>query len=103
MIDQWYSDQRRNSSLTLLSIFLAIQRSTLGFFPSPSPAICPKPMFSFYFRTLASGLRTITTGLVSAATILGDSLPDGEYRITAYMRPGQVVELEAGMADLAVP
>ena len=43
------------------------------------------------------------TGLVSAATILGDSLPDGEYRITAYMRPGQVVELEAGMADLAVP
>ncbi len=42
-------------------------------------------------------------GLVSAATILGDSLPDGEYRITAYLRPGQIVELEAGMADLAVP
>ena len=43
------------------------------------------------------------TGLVSAATILGDSLPAGEYRITAYLRPGQIVELEAGMADLAVP
>ena len=43
------------------------------------------------------------TGLVSAASILGDSLPNGEYRITAYLRPGQIVELEAGMADLAVP
>jgi hypothetical protein len=42
------------------------------------------------------------TGLVSAATILGDSLPNGEYRITAYLRPGQMVELDAGMADLAV-
>jgi len=43
------------------------------------------------------------TGLVSAATILGDSLPNGEYRITAYLRPGEMVELDAGMADLAVP
>ncbi len=43
------------------------------------------------------------TGLVSAATILGDSLSNGEYRITAYLRPGQIVELDAGMADLAVP
>ena len=43
------------------------------------------------------------TGLMSAASILGDSLPNGEYRITAYLRPGQIVELEAGMADLAVP
>ncbi len=43
------------------------------------------------------------TGLVSAATVLGDNLPNGEYRITAYLRPGQIVELEAGMADLAVP
>ncbi len=42
-------------------------------------------------------------GLVSAATLLGDNLPSGEYRITAYLRPGQIVELEAGMADLAVP
>ena len=43
------------------------------------------------------------TGLVSAATILGDSLSNGEYRITAYLRLGQIVELDAGMADLAVP
>ena len=43
------------------------------------------------------------TGLVSAATILGDSLPNGQYRITAYLRPGQIVELEAGTAELAVP
>ncbi len=42
-------------------------------------------------------------GLVSAATILGDGLPNGEYRITAYLRPGQIVELEAGVADLAGP
>ena len=42
------------------------------------------------------------TSLVSAYTILGDDLPDGEYRITAYLRPGQIVELDAGMADLAV-
>ena len=45
----------------------------------------------------------VITGLVSAASILGDSLPNEEYRITAYLRPGQIVELEAGMADLAVP
>ena len=43
------------------------------------------------------------TGLVSAATILGDSLANGEYRITAYLRPGQMVELDAGVADLAIP
>jgi len=43
------------------------------------------------------------TGLVSAQTILGDSLPNGEYRITVYLRPGQMVELDAGMAHLAVP
>ena len=47
--------------------------------------------------------REFQTGLVSAATILGDSLPNGRYRITAYLRPGQIVELDAGTADLAVP
>ena len=47
--------------------------------------------------------QTFDAGLVSAATILGDSLPNGEYRITAYLRPGEIVELEAGVADLAVP
>ena len=43
------------------------------------------------------------TGMVSAAAILGDSLPNGKYRITAYLRPGQMVELDAGTVDLAVP
>ena len=43
------------------------------------------------------------TGLVSAATILGDALPNGEYRITVYLRPGQVLELEAGRTDLSLP
>ncbi len=47
--------------------------------------------------------KEFQTGLVSAQTILGDSLPNWEYRITAYLRPGQMVELDAGMADLAVP
>jgi len=51
---------------------------------------------------LAAGeRRTFDTGLVSAATILGGSLPDGKYRITVYLRPGQIVELEAGVVDLA--
>ncbi len=47
--------------------------------------------------------QVFQTSLVSAATILGDRLPNGEYRITAYLRPGQTVELEAGRVDLAVP
>ena len=53
---------------------------------------------------LAAGeSQEFQTGLVSARTILGDSLPNSEYRITAYLRPGQVVELDAGTVDLAVP
>jgi len=48
--------------------------------------------------------REFQTGLISAYTILGENLPDGEYRIAVYLRPnGQIVELDAGMADLAVP
>ena len=43
------------------------------------------------------------TGMLSAATILGDSLPNGEYRIAAYLRPGKIVERDAGRVDLAVP
>ena len=43
-------------------------------------------------------------GLVSAATILGSTLPSGEYRMTAYLRPvGDIVELEMGLIDLAQP
>ena len=43
------------------------------------------------------------TGMLSAATIIGDSLPNGEYRIAAYLRPGKIVERDAGRVDLAVP
>lgn len=44
------------------------------------------------------------TGLVSAYTILGTDLPDGEYRIAVYLSPGgQEVEIDAGLADLAIP
>ncbi len=43
-------------------------------------------------------------GLVSAGTILGSTLPSGEYRMTAYLRPGgDIVELEMGLIDLAQP
>ncbi len=43
-------------------------------------------------------------GLVSAGTILGEALPSGEYRMTAYLRPGgDIVELEMGLFDLAQP
>ena len=53
---------------------------------------------------LAPGeIEEFQTGLVSAQTILGDDLPNGDYRITAYLRPGEIVELDAGTADLAVP
>ena len=42
--------------------------------------------------------------LVSAGTILGNDLPSGEYRLTAYLRPdGDVVELEMGRFDLGQP
>ena len=38
-----------------------------------------------------------------AAAILGDSLPDGRYRLEAYLRGGGgEVTIEAGFADLAV-
>ncbi len=43
-------------------------------------------------------------GLVSAGTILGSTLPSGEYRMTAYLRPGgDIVELEMGLIDLDQP
>jgi hypothetical protein len=48
--------------------------------------------------------REVRTGLISATTILGENLPDGEYRIAVYLQPnGQTVELDAGAADLAIP
>lgn len=45
---------------------------------------------------------SVSTRPASAALILGDSLPAGRYRLTAYVRPdGRVVEVEVGEADLA--
>ena len=39
-----------------------------------------------------------------AARILGDSLPDGRYRLEAYTRPGPgELAVSAGVVDLAVP
>ena len=39
-----------------------------------------------------------------ARAILGDSLPNGRYRLEAYLRPsGKLVRVDAGAADLAVP
>ena len=46
--------------------------------------------------------KTISAPTISAAKILGDSLPNGTYYFTALTRPeGQRVELRAGSAALA--
>lgn len=50
------------------------------------------------------GSRSVPIRAVPGTGILGDSLPDGRYRITAYVRPdGRVIEVELGEADLSVP
>lgn len=47
--------------------------------------------------------RSMPIQAVSGTGILGDSLPEGRYRITAYVRPdGRVIEVELGEADLSV-
>lgn len=47
--------------------------------------------------------REVPVPPVDADQILGDTLPDGTYRLTAYLRPeGRVVEVEAGTVELAV-
>jgi hypothetical protein len=49
--------------------------------------------------------REIPTPNVSAYEILGNELPDGDYRIAVYLRPvdGAEVEIVAGTTDLAIP
>ena len=48
--------------------------------------------------------QEVPTPTASAYEILGEALPDGEYRITIYLRPdGEVVEIDAGTTDLAIP
>jgi hypothetical protein len=45
-----------------------------------------------------------TTPTASARDILGDTLPDGTYRIEVYLRPdGDVVEIDTGTVELAIP
>jgi hypothetical protein len=42
--------------------------------------------------------------MTSARAILGDSLPDGRYRLEAWLRPDSgPVFVEAGTVDLSVP
>jgi hypothetical protein len=45
-----------------------------------------------------------TTPTSSARDILGDTLPDGNYRITVYLRPdGEVAEIDTATVELAIP
>ena len=48
--------------------------------------------------------QQVLTPTASGYDILGEDLPDGEYRITIYLRPdGGEVEIDAGTAALAIP
>lgn len=48
--------------------------------------------------------QEVPTPTASGYDILGEDLPDGEYRITIYLRPdGGDVEIDAGTTDLAIP
>lgn len=55
-------------------------------------------------RLTPGNSKNILTPTASAAEVLGADRPDGAYRIAAYLRPGgEVVELNAGSVELAVP
>ena len=55
-------------------------------------------------RTVPGGGALELRGASDARDVLGDSLPDGRYYLTAVLRPnGETVEVPAGSADLAVP
>lgn len=48
--------------------------------------------------------ESYTTPTSSARDILGDTLPDGSYRISVYLRPdSEVVEIDTGTVELAIP
>lgn len=54
------------------------------------------------YRIAATQVREFSAPTISAATILGDSLPNGTYYISAVLRPnGKRLELDAGSAQLA--
>ena len=55
-------------------------------------------------RTIPGGSTIELRGASDARDVLGDSLPDGRYWLSAVLRPnGDVVEVPAGSADLDVP
>jgi len=57
-------------------------------------------------KTLGPGAsEEVRTPTASGYDILSDELPDGEYRITIYLRPigGEPVEIDAGTTQLAIP
>jgi len=53
-------------------------------------------------RLEAGESREFQSGLVSAATILDGGLAEGDYLISAYLRPADTVEIEAGSVELAI-
>ena len=55
-------------------------------------------------RTVPGGGALELRAASDARDVLGDSLPDGRYWLSAVLRPnGERVEVPAGSADLAVP
>jgi hypothetical protein len=55
-----------------------------------------------HFRIGGAAVREFDAPTISAATILGDSLPNGTYYISAVLRPnGKRIDLDAGSAQLA--
>jgi hypothetical protein len=54
------------------------------------------------FNINGNAAKEFMAPTISAATILGDSLPNGTYYLSAVVRPnGKRIELEAGSAPLA--
>jgi hypothetical protein len=54
------------------------------------------------FRVVRGEVKEFNAPTISAATILGDSLPNGTYYSSAVLRPnGKRIEVEAGSAPLA--
>lgn len=63
--------------------------------------VCTMQLLQF---RLAAGESRTFEGSADAGEILGDSLPDGRYLLSAVLRPnGRLVEVPAGEVSLAVP
>jgi hypothetical protein len=52
---------------------------------------------------MAFGNLALNLTLENRVGLLEDSLPNRKCRVTTYSCPGQIVELDAGPLDLAVP